>query len=165
MIEIKGNLIDLKSVVKEDARFILELRQNLELNKFISSTSTNLDDQIIWIENYLKREIKKEEVYFIVKTKENNSCGTVRIYKIDNEKNECVWGSFILNRDRPDGAAYEVINLSLNYAFEVLKIKKILLDVHKENKKAIHIYEKFGFKKYYEDNINYYYKKNKEENK
>lgn len=38
-------------------------------------------------------------------------------------------------------------------------MKKILLDVHRENNKAIHIYEKSGFKKYDEDNINYYYEK------
>lgn len=159
-MEIKGELINLKSVEISDAEFILKLRQNKELNQFISSTSVSLEDQKKWIENYLKRELDKKEFYFIVKNKENQSCGTVRIYNINNEKQECTWGSFMLNKKRPDGASYETINLSLNYAFKALGIEKVLLDVRKENKKAIYIYEKSGFKKYAEDNLNYYYSMN-----
>lgn len=162
-MEIKGELINLKSVETSDAEFILKLRQKKELNQFISSTSVNLEDQKKWIENYLKRELDKKEFYFIVKNKENQSCGTVRIYNINNEKEECTWGSFMLDKSRPDGASYETINLSLDYAFKALGIKKVLLDVRKENKKAIYIYEKSGFKKYSEDNIDYYYQKTKEE--
>lgn len=157
MIEIKGSIIDLKSVVIGDAKYILELRQNPQLNTFISSTSINLDDQIVWIDNYLKREAELKEFYFIVKNKDNNSCGTVRIYNVNAEKKECTWGSFMLDENRPDRASYEVITLSLDFAFEVLKLKKVLLDVRKENKKAIHIYEKAGFKKINEDLENYYY--------
>lgn len=160
---IKGYIIDLKLVDMKDAKFILKLRQNKELNKYISPTSIDLDNQKKWIENYLEREKKKEEFYFIVQTKKGISCGTVRIYNIDNKMKECVWGSFILAKDRPNGSYSEVIELSLNFAFEILKMKKILLDVSKENKKAIYIYEKSGFKKYREDNLNYYYEKIEEE--
>ncbi|WP_407535981.1 hypothetical protein QCB49_00815 [Cetobacterium somerae] len=44
-MEIKGEFINLKSVEISDAEFILNLRQNKELNRFISSTSVNLEDQ------------------------------------------------------------------------------------------------------------------------
>lgn len=157
MIEIKGKVVDLKSVIEADAKFILELRQNLDLNKFISSTSSNLENQRSWIKSYLIREKEKKEFYFIIKDKNSNSCGTVRIYGIDNEKKECTWGSFMLNKNRPDGASYETINLSLKYAFDILNMKKIFLGVHKENKKAIYIYEKVGFKRISQDLENYYY--------
>lgn len=156
MNKLMGKLINLKLVEISDAEFILKLRQNKKLNQFISSTSSNLEEQKKWIENYLKKEEK--EYYFIIKDNKNNeSCGTVRIYNIDNEKKKCTWGSFILASNRPNGASYETIKLTLNYIFKVLKMKKVLLDVRKENKKAIYIYEKSGFKKYAEDNLNYYY--------
>ena len=163
MIEINGKLISLKLVRIKDAEFISKLRQKKELNKYISITSTNLDDQKKWIESYLKKEEKKKEFYFIIQNKKNESCGTVRIYNIDKEKKECVWGSFILDKNRPNRASYETIKLSLAFAFRTLKMEKVLLDVCKENKRAIHIYEKSGFKKYNEDNLNYYYMKIKEE--
>ncbi|MGL5023146.1 MAG: GNAT family N-acetyltransferase [Cetobacterium sp.] len=163
MIEIKGNLINLKSVVIQDAKFILKLRKNKELNKYISPTNINLENQKKWIESYLKKQDENKEFYFIVQNKKNESCGTVRIYNVNTEKKECIWGSFILDKNRPDGASYEAIKLSLKYAFEILKIKKVLLDVRKENKKAIYIYEKNGFKRYNEDDLNYYYEKVKEE--
>lgn len=158
-MKINGDIVTLKLVTIKDAKFILKLRQNESLNKYISLTSIKLDEQKIWIKNYLKRQDEKKEFYFIIQNKKDKSCGTVRIYEIDEIKKECVWGSFILDNTRPDGASYEVIKLSLDFAFKVLKMKKILLDVHRENNKAIHIYEKSGFKKYNEDNINCYYEK------
>lgn len=157
MIEIKGKIVSLKSVTLEDAEFILELRQDLDLNKFISATSPSLENQRVWISNYLIREKEKKEFYFIIKDKEHNSCGTVRIYGIDNQNKECTWGSFMLNKARPTGASYETIELSLGYTFDILNMKKVFLDVRKENEKAVHIYEKVGFKRVSEDLENYYY--------
>lgn len=161
---IVGNLINLKLVTQNDANFIVNLRQNKELNKYLSIVSNELEEQRIWLQNYKKREEKKKEFYFIVQTKRNISCGTVRIYQINDRKKECVWGSFILDKNRPEKACYEVIELSLKFAFEFLKMIKVLLEVRKENKKAIYIYEKCGFKRYAKDEINYYYEKIKEEN-
>ncbi|MGL5126565.1 MAG: GNAT family N-acetyltransferase [Fusobacteriaceae bacterium] len=157
MIEINGELINLRTVELNDAEFILSLRKDESLNKFISSTSSSLSNQKEWIQKYFERENQKIEYYFMIRTKSSKACGTVRLYKIDNLKKECTWGSFMLNSDRPNGASYETISLSLNYAFNKLNLEKVFLDVRKENKKAIHIYEKAGFKKISEDNENYYY--------
>lgn len=155
MKKIEGKIINLKSAREEDAKFILKLRQDENLNKYISQTSPSLQKQIDWIKNYLKREVDKKEFYFIVEDKKLNSCGTLRIYNI--KENEVTWGSFMLNSQRPDGASYEVVSLSLEFIFEELEIKKVNLDVRKDNKKAIHIYEKSGFKKIAEDELNFYY--------
>jgi UDP-4-amino-4,6-dideoxy-N-acetyl-beta-L-altrosamine N-acetyltransferase len=38
------------------------------------------------------------------------------------------------------------LEFALNYAFEILKAKKIVLFVYENNKKAINLYKKFGFK-------------------
>ncbi|MGL5053355.1 MAG: GNAT family N-acetyltransferase [Cetobacterium sp.] len=159
--KIVGKLINLRLVIMNDAQFILNLRIDKDIIKFISSTSTSLIDQKKWIRNYLTREKKKKEYYFIIETKDSKPCGTVRIYKINDKKKECTWGSFILNSIRPDGSSYEVISSTLNYAFNTLNMKKVFLDVKKENKKAIYIYEKSGFKRFSEDLENCYYEMRK----
>jgi len=148
--------INLRLVRLKDANFIYYLRSNKDLNKYISPTSSSRKIQEKWLIEYKKRESKGEEYYFIVVDKINNMpCGTVRLYNI--KENEAAWGSFILNKKRPDGASYEVIEKSLKFAFENLNLKKVTLDVRKENKKAIYIYRKLGFKYIKSDDLNDYY--------
>lgn len=156
-INLKGKIINLRLVKEKDADFILKLRTNKELSKFISPTDINLEEQIKWLKNYKIRENKKDEFYFIIETKDGTPCGTVRIYNINYKNKETTWGSFILDKTRPDGASNEVIELSLKFIFEKLKLKKVYLDVRKENYKAIHIYKKNNFLKIGEDRKNYYY--------
>lgn len=154
---IEGKIINLRLVKEEDADFILKLRNDKELSKFISPTNISLEEQIEWIKSYKIRENKNKEFYFIVENKEKVCCGTVRIYNIDFKMAEGIWGSFILDKIRPDGASNEVMELSLKFAFENLKLEKLYLDVRKENYKAIHIYEKNGFIRLTEDKLNLYY--------
>lgn len=153
-LETKNLYLDL--VEEEDAEFILKLRRNPELNEYISDTDTNLEKQKEWIKSYKKKEKESKEFYFIVKKRnELTPCGTVRIYNING--GIATWGSFILSKERPNGASYEVVLETIKFAFEKLNLKKILLDVRKENRKAIYVYEKMGFIKYKEDLENYYY--------
>ena len=152
---LEAKKINLRLVREEDSEFILTLRNKEELKKYISGTNISLEQQKEWIRKYKERESKNKEFYFIVEDKNKIPCGTVRIYDI--KENSCTWGSFILDKTRPDGASYETILLSTNFIKYVLKIENIYLDVRKENLKAIHIYEKFGFKKIKEDELNYYY--------
>lgn len=62
-----------------------------------------------------------------------------------------------MDSSRPEGASFETLLLSINFIRFNLGIKNIYLDVRKENLKAIHIYEKFGFKRIKENSLNYYY--------
>lgn len=150
-----GDNIILRIAEEKDAEFILQLRNKKEVKKYISDTNISLEQQKEWLRNYKTREENGQEFYFIVEDKNKIPCGTVRIYEIEEDR--CTWGSFILDKSRPDGTSLEVILLSINFIKFNLGIENIYLDVRKENLKAIHIYEKFGFKRIKEDNLNYYY--------
>ena len=54
------------------------------------------------------------------------------------------FGSFILKEDRPKYAAFESMILSIRYAFDYLKVDKVLLDVRIKNEKAKNLYIRFG---------------------
>ncbi|NTW72271.1 MAG: GNAT family N-acetyltransferase [Eubacteriaceae bacterium] len=159
---LQGKIINLRLVSTEDAEFILSLRKNPLLNQHISSTEISVEEQKNWLRAYKSREELGQEVYFIVENKAHHPVGTVRIYKIDPGKNECTWGSFILNENRPENSSAEVISLSAGFVFDELKLQKIKLDVRRENSKAIHIYEKYGFKRVAEDDLDYYYEMKRE---
>lgn len=161
---IKENTV-LRLAELSDADFILSLRSNENLNKYLSSVENNLEAQIDWLKNYKMKEAKGEEYYFIIEDKERKAYGTIRLYAIKD--NECTWGSFILLPDRPFNFSYISAELSFDFAFNTLGMKSIKLDVNKKNSKAIHIYFKLGFKKLKCDEKNLYmvltkemYKKN-----
>lgn len=49
-------------------------------------------------------------------------------------------------KDRNKGYGSEVIELLLNYGFDYLNLHSIMLSVYTFNERAIHCYEKIGFK-------------------
>lgn len=159
---LEGKIINLRLVSIEDAEFILCLRNNPHLNHYISCTNITVEGQKNWLREYKSRENQGQEMYFIIENKMHQPVGTVRIYKINQEKKECIWGSFIFDLSRPENSSSEAIFLSVDYIFNQLKLDKIKLDVRKENSKAIHIYEKCGFKRVSEDELNYFYEMKRE---
>ncbi len=155
-----GEKIKMRLASEADAEFILSLRQDSSLSKYISPTDISIEQQKKWLENYKIREKLELEYYFIVENLESIPVGTVRIYNINYEKRECVWGSFILSVNRPDKSSYEVIELSIEFIKNHLKLKKVNLDVRKNNSKAIYVYEKMGFIRTKEDEMDYFYEYN-----
>lgn len=141
---IIGKHLKLRLVETEDAQFILDLRNNDNLNKYLSRTDSNLENQKKWIENYKIREIEKKEFYFIIEDNLTNPYGTIRIYNINEEKKEFEWGSWILKENRPRNFSYFSIIESFNFAFEQLSLEKALIEVYKENLKANYLYKKIG---------------------
>jgi len=45
------------------------------------------------------------------------------------------------------GYGSEAVKKILSYGFEELRLQRVILNVHKDNPRAIHVYEKLGFKK------------------
>ena len=151
---LKKEKIKLILITENDAEFILVLRKDQSLNKYISKTDISVEKQKEWIRDYKKRENSKLEFYFMI-TYDKTAYGTVRVYNIG--ENEAEWGSWILSPKRPDGLSLLSAYLSFEFCFDKLKLKKLNLKVNKENLKAIHLYEKFGFEKYNENEEEYFY--------
>ena len=72
--------IILSPVQISDAEYILSLRLNEKLNRFVSSVENSLTKQQQWIFEYKEREKKGIEYYFIIRDLSGNSLGTARVY-------------------------------------------------------------------------------------
>lgn len=83
-------------VREEDAAFILKLRTNEKLSKYLHKTENDLDKQVAWIREYKKREAKGEDYYFIYFSGER-PVGLNRISNIT--ENSAVGGSWICSKD------------------------------------------------------------------
>ncbi len=135
--------IDCRLVNESDASFILELRTDKKLSKYINSTSDDLSKQIEWIKEYKKRERLGLEYYFIYSSN-NKSFGVNRIYNMKD--NSCTGGSWIckIGTDVEKSIASNLLGNDIK--FEVLNFMYDNFDVRKENLQVQKIHKMFGAK-------------------
>jgi RimJ/RimL family protein N-acetyltransferase len=136
--EIVGNNLVFRNANKEDAAFILELRTDPVKGKYISKTSTDINLQIAWLEEYEKDDT---QIYFIIENKNGERLGTVRLYDIKGDS--FCWGSWILKEGKPSGLAIESALMVYHYALS-LGFKKSHFAVRKGNKSVWKFHENFG---------------------
>lgn len=160
--ELKSKNIKAKLVKEEDSEFILKLRNDENLGKYLSKTDVSLEKQKEWLRNYKEKEKNNNEFYFKAEDK-NGDVGFFRLYNIDKEKKELTFGSFIMKNDRPKYAAIESMILAMEFSFNVLEVSKVLLDVRIKNERAKHFYQRFGFKKTHETELDEFYELTKED--
>ncbi len=156
--ELEASTIYLRLVEEEDASFICSLRNDKNLNAFISESTADEEAQRDWIVNYKKREYKAEEYYFIICRKSDDlQIGTVRLYDFKKESNSFCWGSWILNENKTKYAAVESALLVYEAGFNKLGFEQSHYDVMKSNSKVHSFHLKMGAEKVLEDEENIYY--------
>lgn len=89
-----GKNLEIRSATVEDAQFILDLRLDLELNRFLSVTSPDLERQKKWISDQLQME---DDYYFLLEDKNGDKIGTGGIYNIEGKKFSC--GRWIIKKN------------------------------------------------------------------
>lgn len=139
-----GKNIILTCAKVEDAEFILSLRNDEKLNRFVSKVSPELSKQRQWLEEYKKREAVFSEFYFIIRDLNMKPLGTVRLY--DFQSNSFCWGSWMVSSEGPRKTAIESAICVYEFAFYDLGFKRSHFDVRNENKKVIAFHKRMGAK-------------------
>ena len=151
MLQTQNTYLRLVNV--DDAEFILSLRQNQNLNQFLSAVSPDIQMQRDWIISYKLREEQGLDYYFIVMDKRFEAVGMVRVYDINYENKSFTWGSWVLSENRPKYTALDSMILSYDFAFNELGLGLCQFKVHTANKRAKQFYERFGSKIIHQDDI------------
>ena len=145
----------LRPVEPEDAGFIHGLRMDPAYNAHLSAVDGTAADQRAWISRYKEREAAGRELYYVIERRDGTPCGLVRLYGIGTDG--FTWGSWILNRDKPAGAALESAVLSFGVGFEKLGLPRAVFDVRLGNAHAIAFYRRFGARETGRDDVNIYF--------
>ena len=137
---IDGYLYRLREVNLQDARFIINLRTNRELNRFLNKTSDSLELQEEWLREYFKRP---NDYYFIV---ENiNSLeheGLVSVYDINTADNEGEWGRWII---KPGSiAGIESVFLIYKFGFQKLNLRRLYCRTIADNTNVVNFHDQCG---------------------
>lgn len=157
---LKADGIKMRLVEKDDAGFILSLRTDKRLGRFLSVTSSELNAQIKWIEDYKKREAEKKEYYFIYEDANKKNWGTIRIYHIT--KKGFTIGSWICEPGDKNKIAIKAWLLGVQFGFNTLQKEYCLLDVRKKNLSVMYYINLYQPQKLKEDELDRYFKLNKE---
>ena len=152
---VKGYQLCLRIVTPEDAAYIHALRTDAQYNEHLSSIDGTPQDQYQWIKKYKRREERGVEYYYIIERLDGIPCGTVRIYNIRDDK--FTWGSWILDKNKPNKAALESALLVYKISFEMLNLTKAIFDVRKENTHTLAFHYRFGATETGRDHKNIYF--------
>ncbi len=151
----------MRLVEESDAEFIVDIRTDSSKSKFISFTNSNIEEQKKWIREYKNREKAEEEFYYIAIDENDEKFATYRLYNKNNNSIEV--GSFV---SKPFyKIALNVIKVDVilkTYVFEVLGYNSLNFEVRKNNKSVIIYHNKFKPQLTKEDDLNYYFKLEKD---
>ena len=134
--------LHVRFVNEEDAEFILSLRTDSRLGKYINLTSSDLEKQIEWTRLYKIRERQGLDYYFMFEKPYGNRLGVSRIYNI--EKDSFMTGSWVFKKDAPFGAAFLGDIICHEIAFEIFPDSLNYHDTEKKNHNVLKYAEQFG---------------------
>lgn len=143
-------------VNESDVDFILSLRTDKELTKYIHPTEESRENQLNWIKNYKLREAEGREYYFIF-FYNGEPVGLNRVY--NRSELYATSGSWLCKPGIEDWIPI-AINFTFNdILFEILDIKLVVCDVRINNKKVNKYHVLIGDQKIYQSDIdNFYYR-------
>lgn len=154
---LEARTIDMRLAEEGDAAFILSLRTDPALNRYLSPTSADEAAQRAWLRAYKARERGGEEYYFLIQDKVAAPVGTVRLYDFRDGRGSFCWGSWILLPAAPRKAAIESAVLIYEHAFGTLGFAGSHFDVRLDNAHVLAFHDRFGATRVGQDAENVYF--------
>lgn len=130
----------LRPVTLEDAAFIVELRSDPLLNRYLHEISPRVEDQVGWLERYFARP---DDYYFIVEDADSSERhGTIGIYDFEEKAAGAQWGRWILKHGSM--AALESAWLVCEAGFSKLGLASLSSRTLVENPRVVSFHDSFG---------------------
>ncbi|MFB4324560.1 GNAT family protein [Priestia sp. BR_2] len=144
---IEGDRIVLRPVREDEFDVYFELLQDAESNRLTGTQQTFTKDSIAaWIHNI--GYAHEDRLDMMIAEKESDELiGEVVLNEIDLNNRSGNIRISISGRHSNKGYGTEALKLMLRYGFESLSLHRIELGVYAFNPRAIHVYEKLGFKR------------------
>ncbi|GHT61857.1 hypothetical protein AGMMS50239_13720 [Bacteroidia bacterium] len=146
--------LQVRLVNEDDAEFIVALRTDPRLSRYIHETSPSVEDQKQWIRNYKKREAQGLDYYFMFSVNSVRQ-GLARIYDITEDS--FTQGSWVFSPDAFLGASVLGNIISSEIGFEFLDKKILYSDARRDNNTHRFV-QSFGPEIIKTDELNIYYK-------
>ena len=135
-----GYAFRLRPLTDDDAPFVLKLRNDPSLNKFLHFTESDLNAQLAWQAAYYERA---GDYYFVIEsTSSGMPEGLISLYQHDSELGSAEWGRWILRRNSL--AAVESALLIYRSAFETLCLNEVYCRTVANNRPVVSFHDSCG---------------------
>jgi RimJ/RimL family protein N-acetyltransferase len=138
---ITGTHIRLRTATEDDAQFILDLRLNPKLNKYLTKTDPSVEKQKEWLRAKLYQE---NDYHMIIESLKGEPLGVVAVYNINPLGKTFEWGRWIVKPEAPKFTGLESALLCYELAFDHLGLQKAIFGVMHENERVISFHRRFG---------------------
>lgn len=136
---LEGKFVNLRSVREEDAEFILSIRNNPEISKYLPPLDVTVEQQKNWI---AKQRNDDDSYYFIIEEKGSRRIlGTISVYDIVSNHGES-------GRLCSIGESYdsiEAMSLFNSFVFNILHLDYLTGWVIDENKTVSSLNKRLGY--------------------
>jgi RimJ/RimL family protein N-acetyltransferase len=148
---ILGKTIRLRPIERTDLTRFVEWFGDPEVRRYLESyMGFSMDQELAWYEAMIKQPM--EEHPFAVEAKQRlgkwEHIGSSGLMHVDWRVRSAEFGIVIGNRRYWNkGIGTDITRLILKHAFAMLNLNRVYLRVFSENVRAIHVYEKVGFRR------------------
>ena len=146
--KLEGERIYLSPMTLEDAELYTKWLNDRRVTDGIHATGKLMNE--VAEKDWVQKCLEREEYTFSIILKENDKLiGNCGMMNYNGRDGKCTLGIFIGDEEnRSKGLGKEVIELLLEYGFNILRCHNIDLGVFSFNERAIACYKKIGFKEY-----------------
>lgn len=145
--------IKVRLASKDDAPYIMSLRTDKQLARFIHQTEDDFQAHYRWFDKYKKREEEGRDYYFIY-LKDEKPVGLNRIYNIYEYYGTI--GSWLCSPDNEVEVSMLTNILLHDIVFEILDLDIVLFDVRRANMHVWKMHKSLGATIVGESDIDYY---------
>jgi len=143
-----GQKVLLRPLERQDLSLLAAWRNDPEIRRhFFNPYPITLSGQDKWYDAYLGRG---DALLFIIQGKEGDKAlGSIGLDRIDHRNQSAEYGRLLIAdvADRQQGYARDASITLLRYAFTELNLNRVYLEVFADNKAAIRLYERCGFRR------------------
>ncbi len=139
-VELDGVAFRLRPITSDDAAFIVALRGDARLSRFLHRSAPDVGAQQRWLQAYFDRP---GDYYFIIERRADGSAeGAVGIYDLDEAARRAEWGRWVL---RPGSlAAAESAWLVYRVAFDLLGLALVYCRTVAANQRVVSFHAACG---------------------
>lgn len=143
---IEGKTVRLRSVEERDAEITYKMRNDPEKARFVRPSKSTVEGQRDYIKN---QRTVPDDYLFVIEDLQGNPIGMKGVYNFNRDKNEVETGRFIGYGSQVQNI--EALLLSFDFAFEVMKVDRIVMSALENNHVMLGIQRRFGVEFTYRD--------------